>query len=119
MLSNKNIHLVAYYAIKPKDPKQTKIAGYLSNPDNLTYDESINITRGLKTRDRLNASVILNLTTQQVVKNTFKSETDFPSLLSYYQEGYPKYINPLLAQLYPEENNGSINVPNEEEKTGS
>ena len=118
-MSNKNIHLIAYYAIKPKDPKQTKVAGYLSNPDNLSYDESINITRGLKIRDQLNAGVILNLTTQTVVKNKFKSEADFPSLLAYYQEGYPKYINPLLAQLYPEQANESIDVHSEKEETGS
>jgi len=38
--------------------------------------------------------------------------------LAHYQEGYPKYINPLIAQLYPESNN-EVNVSSEEEKTGS
>ena len=110
---------MAYYHIKPKDPKRTKEAGYINDTANFDYDESINITRGLKTRDELNAKVILNLSKQLVTKNRFNDNQDFPSLLAHYQEGYPQYINPLLAQLYPEENNGSIDVSSEEEKTGS
>ena len=110
---------MAYYHIKPKDPRRTKEAGYINDPANFDYDESINITRGLKTRDELNARVILNLSAQTVTKNRFNDNTDFPSLLAHYQEGYPKYINPLLAQLYPEESNGNVDVPNEEEKTGN
>ncbi len=118
-MSNKDIYLVAYYHIKPKDPKRTKEAGYINNPANFDYDESINITRGLKTRDELNARVVLNLTKQQVTKNRFNDNKDFPSLLAHYQEGYPKYINPLLAQLYPEQTDATTNVHSEEEKTGS
>jgi hypothetical protein len=118
-LANKNIHLVAYYSIKPKDPKRTKEAGYITNPENFDYDESINITRGLKIKDELNARVILDLTNQTVKKNTFNDSKDFPSLLAHYQEGYPKYINPLLAQLYPEETNVNVDVLSQEEKEGS
>jgi hypothetical protein len=44
----KKIYLIAYYLIKPKDPRRTKEAGYITNPDNFEYDESINITRGVK-----------------------------------------------------------------------
>ncbi len=114
-----NIYLVAYYHSKPKDPKRTKEAGYVSNPENLIYDESINITRGLKTRDQLNAKVILNLTEQLVVSNRFNDNKDFPSLLAHYQEGYPKYLNPLIAQLYPEQVNVDQHVLSQEEKEGS
>lgn len=108
--------MVAYYHTKPKDPKRTKEAGYMTNPENINYDESINITRGLKTRDQLNARVILNLSGQVVVKNSFNDNKDFASLLAHYQEGYPTYINPLLAQLYPEQLNVDIDVHKEEEK---
>ncbi len=101
-MKQRDIFIVAYYHQKPKDPKRTKEKGYMGNPENIAYDESINITRGIKTRDELGAGVILNLTQQTVVKNSFRSDADFPSLLAHYQEGYPKYINPLLAQLYPE-----------------
>ena len=109
---------MAYYSAKPKDPKQTKIAGYMKDPANFDFDESINITRGLKMRDQVTARVILNLSERTVTKNSFNENTDFPSLLAHYQEGYPQYINPLLAQLYKDEVD-EIDVPSEEEKTGS
>ena len=114
-MTNRDIHLIAYYHQKPKDPSRTKEPGYMTNMDNIAYDESINITRGIKTRDQLQASVILNLNKEQVVKNSFRSDADYASLLAHYQEGYPKYINPLLAELYPEVNNDA-NVPAEKEK---
>lgn len=115
----KHIYLVAYYSAKPKDPNRTKEAGYMRDPANFDYDESINITRGLKTRDQNLARVILNLTEQIVTKNTFNENKDFVTLLAHYQEGYPKYINPLIAQLYKDELDESIDVPSKEEETGS
>ena len=118
-MKNKSIYLVAYYHIKPKDPKRTKEAGYMTNPKNIDYDESINITRGLKTRDELNAKVILDLSNQSVFKNSFNENKDFPSLLAHYQEGYPQYINPLLAQLYPEQVDVDVDVHSQEEKEES
>jgi hypothetical protein len=107
----KDIYLLAFYHIKPKDPARTKEPGYMTNSENIAYDESINITRGLKTKDQLNAGVILNLSKQWIIKNQFNSDADFPSLLAHYQEGYPKYINPLLAELYPEvKDNGNVSA---------
>ena len=99
-MKNHNIYLVAYYHIKPKDPSKTKEKGYMTDPSNYDYDEFINITRGLKTRDELNAKVILNLTNQLVHKNSFNDNKDFPSLLAHYQEGYPNYINKIIEVLY-------------------
>ena len=90
----------------------------MKDPANFDYDESINITRGLKTRDQVSSQVILNLTEQSVVKNTFNENKDFPALLAHYQEGYPKYINPLIAQLYKDQVD-EIDVSSKEEKTGS
>lgn len=116
-MSNRNLHLVAYYYRKPKDPKKTSVPGYFKDPNNLVMDETINITRGLKIKDRVDATVILDLTAQQVVKNGFNDSRDFPSLLAYYQENYPKYLNPLIAELYPEQlNDGIIHVPSQEEE---
>ena len=117
-MKHKDIYLLAFYYLKPKDPKRTKEAGYMANLDNVDYDESINITRGLKPKDSLGAKVILNLSQQQVTKNGWNGHKDFPELLAHYQEGYPKYINPLLAQLYPEIND-EVNVSGQEEKAGS
>lgn len=114
----KSLYLLAFYSTKPRDPKKTHIAGYLKDPNNTILDESINITKGLRTRDQINASVILNLSEQQVIKNKFNDNRDFPSLLAHFQEGYPRYINPLIAQLYSKELDdvSDVNVQTEEEK---
>jgi hypothetical protein len=90
----------------------------MKDPANFDFDESINITRGLKTRDQVTARVILNLSERTVAKNSFNENKDFPSLLAHYQEGYPQYINPLIAQLYKDDVN-EVDVPSEKEKTGS
>jgi len=87
----------------------------MQDPANFDYDESINITRGLKSRDATMAKVILDLTNQTVVANRFNDNRDFPSLLAHFQEGYPQYLNPLLAQLYSEQLN-DVHVQPEEEK---
>jgi hypothetical protein len=116
-MSNKGIFLLAFYSAKPKDPAKTKVAGYMTDPANFDYDESINITRGIKTRDHQNAQVILNLSTQTVIKNTFNSNKDFATLLGHYQEGYPNYINPLLAKLYKDILDDSGNVHSQEKES--
>lgn len=102
-MKHKDLFLVAYYHMKPKDPKRTKEPGYMTNLENIDYTESINFTRGLKSRDQQSAKVILNMSNQTVVANRFNDNKDFPSLLAHYQESYPQYVNPLLAMMYPEE----------------
>lgn len=102
-MKQKDIFLVAYYHMKPKDPKRTKEPGYMTNLENIDYTESINITRGLKARDQQSAKVILNMSKQAVTVNRFNDNQDFPSLLAHYQESYPQYINPLLGMMYPDE----------------
>lgn len=114
----RQIYLVAYYSTRPKDPRRTKEAGYMKDPANYEFDESINITRGLKTRDQVSAKVILNLSERIVTKNSFNENFDFASLLAHYQEGYPQYINPLIAQLYKDQID-EVDVSSKEEKTGS
>lgn len=118
-MKTKKIYLVAYYSAKPKDPKRTKEPGYMKDTSNYDYDESINITRGLKNRDQNLAKVILNLSDKTVTKNMFNSNKDFASLLAHYQEGYPKYINPLIAQLYKDELDEHSNVSSQEKEKGS
>ena len=113
----KNLYLVANYFARPRDPSRTREAGYMKNHDNISYDESINITKGLKNRD-LDAKVILDLTNQSVFKNSFNNNRDFASLLAYYQENYPKYVNPVLALLYKDQIDVT-HVHSQEEKEGA
>jgi hypothetical protein len=82
----------------PKDPSQTAKAGYMKDPNNITYDEQVYITRGLRDKDLKN-QVILNLTEQKIVKNTFKSSTNFEEVFTHFYEGYANYIDDCVNKL--------------------
>jgi hypothetical protein len=95
----KEIHLLAHYYMKPRDPSKTKIKGYMSNPDNVRYDEGITFTKGLAPKDHNSAKVILNLNTKSVVKNGFGTSRSFDDFFKYYLEAYPQYVIQVMAQL--------------------
>jgi hypothetical protein len=97
-MANKNIYLIAKYTGMPKDPSQTAKAGYMKDPNNITYDEQVYITRGLRDKDLKN-QVILNLTEQKIVKNTFKSSTNFEEAFTHFYEGYANYIDDCVNKL--------------------
>lgn len=100
-MKNKNIYLVANYTAMPKDPSQTKIAGYMKNPDNLQYDEVVYITQGLRDKDTKN-SVVLDLTDEKIVKNIFEVNKTYLELFDYFYSGYTEYINECVAKLHGE-----------------
>lgn len=93
-----SIFLIAKYTSHPKDPKQTAKPGYVTNPDNMEYEEQVYITRGLKDKDVRN-NVILNLTEEKIVKNTFNSGATFEDILAHYVDGYGEYINESIEKL--------------------
>lgn len=96
----KELHLVAFYVKKPRNPRMTHIKGYMSDPANFQYDENIAFTRGLSTKDRSLGGVVLNLNTKTVVKNTYDSEQkNFDQLFKYFLEGYPQYVAKAMADL--------------------
>ena len=95
----KDIHLLAFYVTKPRDPKMTKVRGYMSDPNNLRYDERIEFTKGLNAKDGLYAKVILNLNAKQVVKNSWNTDRGFDEYFKYFLEAYPEYVINVMAQL--------------------
>lgn len=97
-MSNRDIHLVAFYYAKPKSHVNTQIRGWMNNPDNIRYDERVEITRGLK-RDSNSAKVILNLSNKQVVRNGWNPDTAFNDLFKYYFKGYHQYVTTVMTQL--------------------
>lgn len=113
------IHLVAFYAAQPRDPKKTKIKGYMKDPANLTYSERIAFTRKLVPQDRLNGRVILNLTTKTVVKNTFNPTAEFDEVVKYYCEAYPSYMKEVGFTLEEIVNESDVQTVSTEEETGS
>lgn len=93
-----NIYLIAKYTGMPKDPKQTHKPGYMKDPENIHYEEQVYLTRGLRDQDVKN-QVILNLTEEKIVKNTFKAGATFEEAFTHYYEGYAEYIDDCVNQL--------------------
>jgi len=103
MTKVKDLHLVANYMAKPRNPKMTHIKGYMKDPANIQYDEHVLFSRGLKTRDTLTAGIILNLNTKTVVSNKFDpQQRSFEDLFKYFLEAYPDYVTKVMSQLDPE-----------------
>jgi hypothetical protein len=95
----RDIHLLAFYVQKPRAGVRTFEAGWNRDPNNLQYDERIEFTKGLSSKDRQYAGVILNLNTKTVVYNKFGNEKTFDDLFKYFLEAYPKYVINVMAQL--------------------
>ena len=99
-MSNKNIYLVAFYALRPREGVNTAVAGWMNNESNLRYDEKVEITRGMK-KNSATARVVLDFSNKTVVRNNFNDNRDFKSLFKYFFGGYHKYITEVMRQLDP------------------
>ncbi len=101
-MNNKSIYLVATYIMKPKDHVNTSKKGWMDDPANLRYDEKVEITRGIKNRDRASANVILDLGQLKIERNNFQTGRSFDEIFRYYFTNYNKYLIPVMGQLNPE-----------------
>lgn len=95
-----NIYLVAQYYMKPKAHVRTHVKGWMNNPENIRYDEKVEISRGLRTRD-LNAKIILDLTNKQIHRNGFATDRPFDEIFKYFFANYNEYIIKVMTQLDP------------------
>lgn len=96
----KDIHLIAFYTQRPRPGVRTHIKGWMQNPDNFQYDERVEFTKGLNSKDRQYAGIILNLNEKKVVFNRFDNDQrDFDTLFKYFLEAYPQYVIQVMAQL--------------------
>jgi hypothetical protein len=95
----KDIHLIAFYVMKPRRGVQTQKAGWMKDPNNFQYDERVEFTKGLSGKDRQYAGVILNLNTKTVVYNKFGQEKTFDDLFKYFLEAYTQQVGTVMAQL--------------------
>jgi hypothetical protein len=97
-LAKLDIYLLATYVARPKNPRQTSRAGYITDPNNIQYDENLEIVRGW--RDRyMKYSVVLDLTNEKVVKNSFQTGKTFEELFTHYHEGFGEYIEQTVNDL--------------------
>lgn len=101
-MKTKNIYLIAYYLQRPKDPSKTHIKGYITDPANMVWDENVEISHGLGSKDRQHANVVLDLSEKKVITNKFNEERDFKTLFKYFFEGYHRYITQVMTQLDPD-----------------
>lgn len=97
-----NIYLVANYLIKPRDPRQTHVPGYMKDPANIRYDEQVQVSTRLRRQDFMTAKVIMNLSDKTVEQNSFNGNKNFDELFKYFFKGYHKYITEVMAKLDPE-----------------
>lgn len=122
-MKQKSIYLLAQYISKPKDPHMTRIPGYITNPENLSYDEAVSFTVGLKDRDIIKSNVILNISEGMVVRNTFNSGKSYDELFDYFNEAYPEYMKHFLVPSEPTQfgntNDGDVQAVQTEEKESS
>ena len=97
-MSNLNIYLIANYVARPKNPRQTSQPGYMKDPNNIQYDEQVFIARGF--RDRyLQNSIVLDLSEERVIKNSFTPGKSFNELFSHFHEGFGEYIEQTVNDL--------------------
>ena len=97
-MKNKNIYLVAFYYAKPRPGVQTQVKGWMDNPENIRYDERVEITRGLK-KDAAAAGVIMDLSNKTVDRNRYGENKSFDEMFKYFFKGYNKYITQVMVQL--------------------
>ena len=79
----------------PKNPKE----GFMTN-------EYIRVDKKLKNKDYTEASIILDVAQQKVLKNRF-SEREFPELYAYFISHYGDQINQWINDQIKKESNSS------------
>lgn len=105
-MANKNLYLVAYYAMKPKNSRiKTHVSGWMKDMDNVGYDEQIAVTTKIKNKDISMAKIILDLTNETVVRNGWGNEKSYYELYNYFYSKYQKELNPAIAQLRAKQTN--------------
>lgn len=98
MNNKKNIYLVAFYGMKPRPGVKTNVKGWMNDAANITYDERIEISRGLK-KNSSTAKVVLDLSNKTVVRNTWGTDRSFDEYFKYYFKGYHQYLTTVMTQL--------------------
>jgi hypothetical protein len=84
--------------MKPKRHVRTEVAGWMKDPNNIRWDESVEITRGLK-KNSVNGKILLNLSQKKIEKNGWSDGKEFNDLFKYFFEGYHSYITEVMTQI--------------------
>jgi len=84
--------------MKPRPGVKTNVKGWMNDPANITYDETIEISRGLK-KNSANAKVVLNMSNRSVDRNTWGTERSFDEYFKYFFKGWHQYLTAVMTQL--------------------
>jgi hypothetical protein len=82
----------------PKRHINTSVAGWMKDPNNIRYDERIELTRGLK-KNSVDAKILLNLSQKKIEKNGWADDKTFNDLFKYFFKGYHKYVTEVMTQI--------------------
>ena len=85
--------IVARYPQTLKNPNMSHRSGVGSNPAAWQHNEEVICRKSLRPKDQTEASVILDVANQKVIKNRFNENNDFEELYKYYLTHYADYIN--------------------------
>ena len=85
--------IVAKYPQTLRNPASSNKPGIGKNQAAWQHNEEVKCVKNLKTRDATEASVILDVANEKVIKNRFNDNRDFQELYRYYLEHYADYIN--------------------------
>ena len=114
-MSNKNIYLGAFYSMKPRPRVNTTVKGWMNDPNNIQWDERIEITRGTK-RNSVDAKILLNLSNKTVDRNQWGDNRSFDDMFKYFFKGYHQYVTTVMTQLDAEYFNRMLDEMIAEEK---
>lgn len=89
---------MAFYHLKPRPGVNTSQKGWMEDFNNITYDESIEITRGIKNNSSM-AKVILNLSKKTVDRNSWGTTRSFDEYFKHFFVSYHKYVTAVMTQL--------------------
>ena len=93
---SKKFFIVAKYPQTLRNPKMAHQPGLATNHAAWQNNEELKCAKNLKTRDLTEASVILDVAQQKVIKDRFDSGRGFEELFQYYMSNYADYINSWL-----------------------
>ena len=87
------MYIVAKYIQTLRDPKTAHLPGIGKRSGAWQNDEVVKCVRNLKTKEEVEASVILDVANERVIKNRFNDNNNFEQLYAYYLSHYADYIN--------------------------
>lgn len=97
-MKKKHRYLFANYILKPRDRSKTSARGYISDPQNQKWDEVVGFAVGLKSKDKINNRIILDIDGQVVVKNTMNDNQDWAQLMDYFIKNYERQLVAFLTK---------------------